>query len=215
MSGELRQPVVFISAVTSELGKCRDALIRIVEDHGGAKPDGQRDFPSSLSDGLAIQHAIDQADVVVCLVGHCYGAELAKGNRPPEAEPGCSWTQWEYLYARKHAKELRLFMFDGPKAGSEPKKLSDRQAKFRKKIEKDATSTFGERFFAASIRSTSSSRTSPNMSTTSTASWRSSRRVPGRRSGPNIGVAPSTRGSGTFKTSTGERKKHRPKRKSG
>jgi formylglycine-generating enzyme required for sulfatase activity len=147
MSGELRQPVVFISAVTSELGKCRDALIRIVEDHGGAKPDGQRDFPSSLSDGLAIQHAIDQADVVVCLVGHCYGAELAKGNRPPEAEPGCSWTQWEYLYARKHAKELRLFMFDGPKAGSEPKKLSDRQAKFRKKIEKDATSTFGERFF--------------------------------------------------------------------
>ena len=69
--------------------------------------------------------------------------------------------------------------------------------------------------FAASIRSTSSSRTSPNMSTTSTASWRSSWRAPGRRSGPNIGVAPSTRGGGTFKTSTGERRKHRPKRKSG
>lgn len=146
MAGELRQPVVFISAVTSELGPHRDALAKIAEEHG-AKVVVQRAFPNSLSDGLAIQRAIDQAELVVCLVGHCYGAELAKGNLPPEAQLGCSWTQWEYLYARKHAKELRLFFYDGPKTTNEPKKLSDRQAKFRKQIEKGEMGQFGGKFF--------------------------------------------------------------------
>jgi len=147
MAGQLRQPVVFISAVTSELGPCRDALAKIAEEHG-AKVIVQRAFPNSLSDGQAIQRAIDQAELVVCLIGHVYGAELGKGNLAPEAKPGCSWTQWEYLYARKHAKELRLFFYDGPKAEkAEPKKFSDRQAKFRKQIEKDEMGQFGGKFF--------------------------------------------------------------------
>ena len=147
MAGDLRQPVVFISAVTSELGPCRDALAKIAEEHG-AKVIVQRAFPNSLSDGEAIQRAIDQAELVVCLIGHCYGAELAKGNLPPEARPGCSWTQWEFFYARKQAKELRLFFYDGPKAaGAEPKKLSDLQAKFRKTIEQEEMGKFGGKFF--------------------------------------------------------------------
>lgn len=147
MTGELRQPVVFISAVTSELGPSREALAKLAEEHG-AKVVAQHPFPNSLSDGLAIQRAIDQADVVVCLIGHAYGAELAKGKLPPEARPGCSWAQWEYLYARKYAKELRLFFYDGPKAAkAEPKKLADRQAKFRKQIEKEEMGQFGGKFF--------------------------------------------------------------------
>jgi hypothetical protein len=147
MSGELRQPIVFISAVTSELGPCRDALAKIADEHG-AKVIVQKNYPNSLSDGQAIQRAIDLADLVVCLIGHCYGAELSKDNRPPEATTGCSWTQWEYLYAREHAKELRLFLFDGPKpVGAEQKKLSARQAKFRKDIEERETRAFGGKFF--------------------------------------------------------------------
>jgi formylglycine-generating enzyme required for sulfatase activity len=147
MNGELRQPIVFISAVTSELGPYRDALAKIAAEHG-AKVIVQRAYPNSLSDGQAIQRAIDQCELAICLIGHRYGAELAKDNRPPEAKNGCSWTQWEYFYARAHAKELRLFFYGGPQvAGAEPKKFSDRQAKFRKEVEVKESGTFGGKFF--------------------------------------------------------------------
>jgi formylglycine-generating enzyme required for sulfatase activity len=144
--GERRQPLVFLSAVTSELGAARDALAAVFDQHG-AGVIVQRDYPSGLSDGNAIAQAIDRADLVICLIGHAYGAEMPKLNRPSEATPGCSWTQWEYLYARAHAKEVRLFVFDGASSSDQPKRFADRQNTFRKRVEKSAMSTFGGAFF--------------------------------------------------------------------
>jgi formylglycine-generating enzyme required for sulfatase activity len=142
-----RQPLVFLSAVTAELGAARDALAALFEQRG-ADVIVQRDYPSGLSDGNAIAQAIDRADLVICLIGHAYGAELPKLNRPDEATPGCSWTQWEYLYARVRAKEVRAFVFDGPSgSGAQSKRFADRQSLFRKRVEKGAMSTFGRAFF--------------------------------------------------------------------
>lgn len=142
-----RQPTVFLSAVTSELGAARDILASVFEKHG-ADAIVQRDYPSGLSDGYAIARTIESADLVVCLIGYAYGAELPKGNRPPEATPGCSWTQWEYLYARARAKEVRLFVFDGqPGTGTQAERFAQRQIAFRKRVEKVAMTTFGGAFF--------------------------------------------------------------------
>jgi formylglycine-generating enzyme required for sulfatase activity len=151
MAENLGQPVVFISAVTAELGPVRDRLTKVFEERG-AKVIVQKDYPSGLADGPSIQRKIEETDVAICLIGHRYGWELPSGNRPPEAEPGCSWTQWEYFYARKHAKEVRLFMFEGPKvAGTkeakEEEELSDLQEKFREFVKDREEKNFGGKFY--------------------------------------------------------------------
>lgn len=142
-----QQPLVFVSAVSSELGEARARLAQILEDHG-ANVIVEHDYHSRLSDGTAIQRIIEQADLVICLVGNAFGAALPKGNRPPEAPPGCSWTQWECLYARARAKELRLFLYEGPKVGKgESKQLATRQQRFRERLVKTQMNTFGGTFF--------------------------------------------------------------------
>jgi formylglycine-generating enzyme required for sulfatase activity len=143
-----QQPLVFISAVTSELGDARARVAKILEDHG-ANVVIEHDYHGRLADGTAIQRVIEEADLVICLIGNSYGAELPKGNRPPEAPPGCSWTQWEYLYAHARAKELRLFLFEGSAATAkvESKQLADRQQRFRKRLTTTQMNTFGGKFF--------------------------------------------------------------------
>jgi formylglycine-generating enzyme required for sulfatase activity len=140
------QPLVFISAVTSELGEARVRLAKVLEEHG-ANVVVEHEYHNRLADGTAIQRTIEQADLVICLIGNQYGAELPKINRPPEAQPGCSWTQWEYLYARSRAKELRLFLFNGPKPTKQSKTFTDRQDRFRKRLTKTEMGTFGGKFF--------------------------------------------------------------------
>lgn len=145
--GGRRQPQVFISAVTAELGASRDALATLFAEHG-AQVVVQRDYPSGLCDGFAIQRTIDESDLVICLIGYAYGVELPANNRPPDATPDCSWTQWEYLYALAHAKEVRSFIYDGPNTqDAQPTTLAARQRTFRETLQTTATTTFGGAFF--------------------------------------------------------------------
>jgi formylglycine-generating enzyme required for sulfatase activity len=148
MNDIVRPPKVFISAVTSELGGIRELLRDILDQHG-ADVDAQSHHPNSLADGLAIQRAIDECDLAVCLIGWRYGRELPAGNRPPEARPDDSWTQWEYRYARKHARAVRLFCYHGPNdASAEPEPLADRQKTFREEVERTEEGTFGGLFYS-------------------------------------------------------------------
>ena len=215
MSGELRQPIVFISAVTSELGPCRDALARIADEHG-AKVMVQRDYPNSLSDGQAIRRAIDLADLVVCLIGHSYGPSSRKTIRPPEADDRLFVDAMGIPSMPQACQGAALVFVRRPEPiGTEPKNCRIARAKFRKEIEgRDRALRRGE-FRSASRRSNNCG----NARSIPAKTGRRAGAVPGghlgRRSGPNIGVAPSTHGSGTFQTSTGERRKRRPKRKSG
>ena len=146
MGGE--QPKVFLSAVTSELGDARDRLSKVFEAHGAEVVVQKKDYPNVLSDGPEIQRQIETADLVICLIGHRYGAPLPDQNSPPEARPGASWTQWECDLARARARECRLFLFNGPKVdGSQAPDLAERQATFRSRIEKEESEKFGGRFF--------------------------------------------------------------------
>ena len=148
MDDILRPPKVFISAVTSELGRIRE-LLRDIFDQHGADVEAQSPYPSNLADGLAIQRAIDESDLAVCLIGWRYGRELPAGNRPLEAQPGDLWTQWEYRYARKHARAVRLFCYHGPNdASAEPEPLADRQKTFREEVEKTEEGSFGGLFYS-------------------------------------------------------------------
>jgi formylglycine-generating enzyme required for sulfatase activity len=148
MDDILRPPKVFISAVTSELGGLREALRKIFDRHG-ADVIAQKPYPTTLADGLAIQRAIDESDLVVCLIGWRYGRELPGGNRPPEAGPDDSWTQWEYRYARKRARAVRLFCYQGPNdAPGEPQHFADRQEAFREEVVETEEGTFGGLFYS-------------------------------------------------------------------
>ena len=142
------QPRVFISAVTSEFKTARDRLRKVFDDHG-AKVVGQTpDHPNILSDGIRIRDEIRAADLVVCLIGHRYGAPLPDKDRPPEARPGASWTQWECDLARESGHECRLFLFNDLKTNSnEAPELAALQAAFRSRIEQEESGRFGGRFF--------------------------------------------------------------------
>jgi hypothetical protein len=109
---------VFLSAVTSEFGKARDALSADLRSRG-LLVSVQSDFRQEAGAGTLMEKLHDYShgcDAVVCMVGR------RAGERPPTAaaEPFGRWlpagfaeasyTQWEFFFARGHKKRLSIYV---------------------------------------------------------------------------------------------------------
>ncbi|MGO9483869.1 MAG: formylglycine-generating enzyme family protein [Rhodomicrobium sp.] len=117
MGSGIHPPKIFISAVTSELGEARSKLEDVFRKYG-ADPTAQQAHPSSLSDGLAIERAIAEADLAICLIGYRSGEPLPPGVLSKGIPYPCSWTQWEAWKARqKGAGKYKLFFYTGDQLG--------------------------------------------------------------------------------------------------
>ncbi|HEV2189877.1 MAG TPA: DUF4062 domain-containing protein [Stellaceae bacterium] len=109
---------VFLSAVTSEFGKARDALAADLRSRGIAVS-VQSDFRQEAQADTTLRKLHDYiwgCDAVVCLVGQ------RPGDLPPPAAAGqfsdvlpahfeqASYTQWEFFFARQHKKRLSIYI---------------------------------------------------------------------------------------------------------
>lgn len=107
---------VFISSTTADGGAHRARLASFFSALQ-MTVDAQANYPSTLNDGIAIHNSIENADLIVCLVGTHFGQPLALKNlekvyRPPlpvgvEFED-ISWTQWEYYTALHSIRERNV-----------------------------------------------------------------------------------------------------------
>src|SRR4051794_19780387 len=117
---------VFISSVTPELGRCREAVaqeVRIKE----LETRVQEDFAQGGGTLLEwLRDKIAECDAVILLMGQRAGAfptedhaavlgPIDQFNRYVQAtgQTGASYTQWEYLLA-KHLDKLTYVFFSGP-----------------------------------------------------------------------------------------------------
>ena len=102
----VRQPRVFISAVTSELGQTRQLAANALHRLGYAAV-WQAVFGTESGDvRQMLRRKIDGCRGLIHLVGRAYGAEPPE----PDAEFGrISFTQYELLYARKKGKPTFVF----------------------------------------------------------------------------------------------------------
>ncbi len=100
------KPRIFISAVTQELGQTRQLAANVLT-RLGYDPVWQDIFGTEAGDlRQVLRDKIDDCNGVVHLVGCAYGAE------PPQADPEfgrVSYTQFEFLYARKKGKRTWVF----------------------------------------------------------------------------------------------------------
>ena len=132
------RPLVFISAVSRELKSARQ-LVANTLTFLGYQPVWQEIFGTESGDLREIlRHQIDNCKGVVQLVGQCYGAEPPA---PDEEFGRVSYTQYEALYARKRGKKVwYLFIdehFPAEPCDSEPEKLRELQASYRRLLQSD------------------------------------------------------------------------------
>jgi len=100
---------VFLSAVTKELGSYRAEVAKALREKG-LHVKIQEDFntgPGTLLEKLDAY--IQQCHAVVCLMGDRYGAEPPDAERIKLGGQRHSYTQWEYLLARKRGKSVYTF----------------------------------------------------------------------------------------------------------
>ena len=103
------RPVIFISAVSSELKTARQ-LVANTLTFLGYEPEWQDIFGAEEGDLRAmLRRRIDASAGVVALIGQRYGAEPLE----PDAQFGrVSYTQYEALYARKAGKKVWPLLLD-------------------------------------------------------------------------------------------------------
>src|SRR5260221_5897218 len=103
------RPVIFISAVSRELGSARQ-LVANTLTFLGYDPEWQDIFGTEVGDlRTMLRRRIDNSKGVVQLVGECYGAE------PPVADEQfgrVSYTQYEALYAGSKGKKVWYLFLD-------------------------------------------------------------------------------------------------------
>src|SRR5258708_16480853 len=103
------RPVIFISAVSRELGSARQ-LVANTLTFLGYDPEWQDIFGTEVGDlRTMLRRRIDNSKGVVQLVGECYGAE------PPVADEQfgrVSYTQYEALYAGSEGKKVWYLFLD-------------------------------------------------------------------------------------------------------
>ena len=126
------RPVIFSSAVSTELHSARDLVAKTLISLG-YDPKWQ-DIAATETGDLrgVLRKWIDGSDAVLQIVGHCYGFE------PKEADPQfglCSYTQYEAHYARMRGKPVYYILTeDGHPTdgcGCEPKTLHFLQEQYR------------------------------------------------------------------------------------
>ena len=103
----MNRPRLFLSAVSEELRTVRQAVAVTVRTLG-FDPVSQDDFPTGYGELRQwLRKQIDTSEGLIQLVGHGYGAE------PPEADPDygrVSYTQFEFLYARRQNKKTWIIV---------------------------------------------------------------------------------------------------------
>ena len=132
------RPLVFISAVSKELGSARQLVANTLM-FLGYEPTWQDIFGTESGDlREMLRERIDECKGVVQMVGTCYGAE------PPihDEEFGrVSYTQYEAMYARKQGKKVwYLFIdenFPADTCETEPQELKQLQAAYRQRVQAD------------------------------------------------------------------------------
>ena len=96
------RPRLFLSAVSQELRTARNAVAATVRTLG-YDPVSQDDFPTGHGELRQwLRREIDSCEGLMQIVGQGYGAE------PPEVDPEwgrVSYTQFEFLYARRQGKK--------------------------------------------------------------------------------------------------------------
>jgi len=103
------RPLVFISAVTSELKSARQ-LVANTLTFLGYEPVWQDIFGTKGGDlRQVLREKIDQCKGVLQLVGKCYGSAPAT---PDEQFGKVSYTQYEALYARERGKKVWYLFID-------------------------------------------------------------------------------------------------------
>lgn len=109
---------VFLSAVTSEFGKARDALSADLRSRGVAVS-VQSDFRQEAKTDTLLAKLHDYiwgCDAVVCLVGKRAGEVPPLGAAErflailPAGFSQASYTQWEFFFARQHKKRLSIYV---------------------------------------------------------------------------------------------------------
>ncbi len=114
------KPRIFISAVTRELGTIRQ-LVANVLTRLGYEPIWQEIFGTESGDLRAmLRTKIDSCTGLIHLVGAAYGAE------PPQPDPEfghVSYTQYEWLYARRRGKKTWLLFTDADYPADAPEEV--------------------------------------------------------------------------------------------
>jgi len=104
-----RRPKVFISAVSSELGKHR-SRIALELRRRGVEVIVQEDFrqgPGTLLEKL--RNTIGRCNASICLIGHVYGAEPPKNLKIVMDRH--SFTQWEFIFCLERHKKNGMPLF--------------------------------------------------------------------------------------------------------
>ncbi|MEX2578731.1 MAG: SUMF1/EgtB/PvdO family nonheme iron enzyme [Verrucomicrobiales bacterium] len=116
------KPRIFLSAVTKELGSLRDQLA-VELRRRGCDVAVQEEFRTTSGTLLEKLHDyILECHAVICLMGDRYGAEppstaatryafsFTRDKTETGATPRHSYTQWEYLFARRMNKATFVFL---------------------------------------------------------------------------------------------------------
>lgn len=149
------KPRIFLSAVTKELGSVRDQLA-VELRRRGCELAVQEEFRTTSGTLLEKLHdCILECHAVVCLMGERYGAE------PPSAEatryafsftqdgsntgvtPRHSYTQWEYLFARRMNKATFVFL---------PSKTAPRDSSHKENPEPEDLQQLQQHFIQKDVR---------------------------------------------------------------
>ncbi len=126
---------IFVSAVSREFGSYRREIASALRERG-YHTKVQEEFntgPGTLLEKL--EAFIKRCDAVICLIGDGFGAEPRRSEAQPYSEQRRSYTQLEYLLARKHGKPVYVFFPSGPDTPrdheqDEPEELLALQRKF-------------------------------------------------------------------------------------
>ena len=98
------KPRVFVSAVSSEFGQTRQDVANILT-RLGFEPVLQDVFGTEAGDlRQMLREKIDACDGLIQIVGQAYGFEPPS---PDEEFGRVSYTQFEYLYARRNGRAKR------------------------------------------------------------------------------------------------------------
>ncbi|MEM9017320.1 MAG: DUF4062 domain-containing protein, partial [Verrucomicrobiota bacterium] len=100
---------IFVSAVTKEFGSYREEVAKALRERGFVAT-VQTEFNTGSGTLLEKLDAyIQSCDAVVCLIGNRYGAAPGPVESAPLFESAHSYTQCEYLLARRYHKPVFVF----------------------------------------------------------------------------------------------------------
>lgn len=104
---------IYISIEPREFGSYREVLRERLRDHGHeARTRDDLEEEDKVPRLQRIDDAVLKSDVVLCLMGERYGEEPLEKEREARAGERYSYTQWEYLLAKRYGKPVHVFYAD-------------------------------------------------------------------------------------------------------